>query len=146
MKQGLDEGGAPIDEDITTIGLLQRRNVFGHVAKDMAIVPLHLLQASGYDIFRHLVDAVGEPAAGLARPVRGKPFVRGFAQQQGIHAGKLINLILPGFRRAVFKLPTTMRMRGFIAAGCLDNTIEGDEFGNYNFSHDLFFVKLANVV
>jgi hypothetical protein len=34
-----------------------------------------------------------------------------------------------------------MRMWGFIVAGRLDNTIEGDEFGNYNFSHDLFFIN-----
>jgi hypothetical protein len=36
-------------------------------------------------------------------------------------------------------------MRGFIAAGRLDNTIEGDEFGNYNFSHDLFMVSPSPV-
>jgi hypothetical protein len=139
VEQCLDEDGAPIDEDITTNGLLQRRDVSRHVAKDMAIVPLHFLQASGYDIFGHPVDGFGEPGVGLARPVRGERFVRGFAQQQRIHAGKLINLVLPRFWRAVFKLPAAMRMRGFIAAWRLDNTVEGDEFGNDNFSHGFLF-------
>jgi len=64
------------------------------------------LQASGYDIFRHPVNGVGELAAGLGSQYAANAFVRGFAQQQGIHASKLINLVLPGFRRAVFKLPT----------------------------------------
>lgn len=87
-----------------------------------------------------------KPVAGLARPVRGEHVERGFAQRQGIHAGKLINLVLPGFRRVIVRLPAAMGMSGFIAAGRFDNPIGGDEFGNYNSSHDLFFVKPANVV
>jgi hypothetical protein len=39
-----------------------------------------------------------------------------------------------------------MRMAGFFATGRFDHTIKGYEFGNYNSSHVLFFVKLANVV
>ena len=145
MKQGLDKGGAPIDENITTIGLFQRCDVFGHVVKDMAVVPLRLLQASGYDIFWHLVDGVCEPGTGLARPIRGECFVGVFAQQQGIDAGKLVDLILPALRRAVFRLPASVGMRGFIAAGSLDNTIEGDEFANDNFSHGFYF-KFFSIV
>jgi hypothetical protein len=50
-----------------------------------------------------------------------------------------------GVRGAVIalKLPTGMRMSGFIAARRLDNSIKGDELGNDNLSHNLFFVKLA---
>jgi hypothetical protein len=36
-------------------------------------------------------------------------------------------------------------MRGFIATGRLDNTIEGYEFADSNFSHDLF-LPLLNVI
>jgi hypothetical protein len=84
----------------------------------MAVVPLHLLQASGYDIFRHPVDAVGELAAGLARPKRGEHFVRGFAQQQGIHARKLINLVLPGIDERSDR-NSTNRPRKFPAAAAI---------------------------
>jgi hypothetical protein len=138
VKQGLDEGGAPIDQDITTIGLLQRRDVFGHVAKDMAVVPLHLLQASGYDIFRHPVDGVGELGAGLARPVPANVSYVVLPNSKASTLASSSILYFPVSGELVFKLPTAMRMRGFIAAGRLDNTIEGDEFGNDNFSHDLF--------
>ena len=48
--------------------------------------------------------------------------------KQGLDEGG--DLVLPGFRRAVFGTPTGMRMWGFVAAGRLDNTIEGDEFGH----------------
>jgi hypothetical protein len=39
-----------------------------------------------------------------------------------------------------------MRVRGSFAAWRFDNAIEGEEFGNYNFSHAIFFVKIANFV
>src|SRR5580704_11596158 len=107
----------------------------------MAVVPLRLLQASGHDIFRILVDGVGE-RAGLGWPERGESFVRVFAKQQGIHTRKLLDLVLPAFRRAVFPLPAAMGMRGFISAGRLDNTIESNEFGNDNFSHGFYFKSL----
>jgi hypothetical protein len=38
-----------------------------------------------------------------------------------------------------------MGMKGFIAAGRLDNSIEGDEFGNDNFSQGFYF-KFFNKV
>jgi hypothetical protein len=44
------------------------KQLLADVAKDMTVVPLHILQASGYHIFRHLVDGIGEPVAGLCCP------------------------------------------------------------------------------
>jgi hypothetical protein len=52
MKQSLDEGGAPIDEDIPAVGLLQRGDVSRYIPEDMAVVPLRRSKAPGYDIFR----------------------------------------------------------------------------------------------
>jgi hypothetical protein len=36
-----------------------------------------------------------------------------------------------------------MGMRSFITAGRLDNAIQGDEFGNDELSHIVFFIKLG---
>jgi len=38
-----------------------------------------------------------------------------------------------------------MRMRSFVAAWSLDNTVKRDEFGNNNFSHSLFVFVYAKL-
>ena len=80
VKQRLDERGASIDEDIPAFRLLERGDVFSHISQDMAVVPFCLLQAAGYDIFRILVDRVGEPGAALGGPVTGKGVIGVSAQ------------------------------------------------------------------
>jgi hypothetical protein len=135
VDQRLDELRAAVDDDVTTLLLLQLRDLLREVAfQHCRVVPLRLLQGRGDHVLGHGVELVGELALS-GGPGLGKALVRDAAQQQRLGRERFVELELVALVSAVDLEGPTSVLEALGSARVFHDTVERHELRYDDPSH-----------
>src|SRR5581483_2703045 len=131
-----------VNNDVTVVLLLERRDVANHVTTQHGgVVPLRVLQGGGDDVLGHRVELVRHLALEV-RPDGSKAVVGAATEQQRARGHRLVELVLVALRAAREGVGPADPLEVLGPTGRLDDSVDGDVLGDHEPAHTLLSPSL----